>query len=341
MFLPPVLRTLSTIFTWESLYDTQQTILLRYIVGYILRIYSFIELRKNLRFLKPRQILDCREKMTNDWNLAVALRLAIYTIAQKQIKNRKKIISIFIEHGLKPDDATIYFNLVTNGDIMAVQQRAYFLQIPSIAKLRTDCAELIKSQGIKQYVEKFVNKKLRAFAHSNNLTVKDFENELLAEGVRCYFNTIPNLSGQHLLNYIKVAIKRRGHDLISYYRAGRRLRLIPESEMASGFTNTIRTIDGIVEDCEPDRYLGINEMYIDYNNLLLKYSDGKRRALRLMGLDDDLHFIEWWNRQHRKSQRTTTDIFYQHDTPEDYINTIRRFIGVNTSAFAAWLAEFR
>lgn len=336
--LPPVLKPLRLIVEWDNLDNTQQLLLIQNLLGYILRIRKYADIKKDIKFLRARQLLDCRACLVNDWNLAVALRLAIYVTIQKKIRNMKEIVSIFLEYGLSPHDVALY--LMIFNDIPKVRAKIRDIHIPTLIDLRRNCMELIVSSDIKKFVEKFVNRKLRAFAYANNYTLKDFENELFVEGVRCYYNAVPNISGDHLINHVKKSIKHHGHDLISYYKRNCRIRLIPQQDTTNGFTNTIRNFENIVIEGY-DRNFDLVEMVNDYKNLLLHNSFAclRLQALQLMGLNNDPDFIKWWNRRHRKSQDSTIEIFYQHTSPEDFFSTIQKFVGVNNFSFTAWQNE--
>jgi hypothetical protein len=342
----PVLSFVEDFFDWPALDDITQDNILKVIVGYILQISTFSELKSAVIEHLPtaRTVTRLRSYCINNWNLNVALRLAIYNcIATKA--NADQAVVIFRQWQLYDADVEVYSNIVLWRHHTKLRRIVKNLQqpIPKPQELIDNCESVMNSTNMVSFIGKFIYRKLRSFAESNRFSLADFEQDLFAKGVQCYYSSVPNLSKQHTINYVKKAIKYRGHSLISYYAADCRTRLV-KWDTSSGFTNTLRDISGLTDSdisLNPIQTSLTNldsmELWITYQRALDRASVGQRKALSMMTLENNSKFLAWYNFYYRRSCDSTHDIFLDHDSTSAYFDTVRAYLGISSHQFNSWL----
>jgi hypothetical protein len=333
-------------FDWSRLDIEDQEVIFKGIIGYILQLNNFDDLKSATGKYLPdaRAVTNLRKHCVGTWKLSAALRLSLYSCITDKATDLQAI-RIFKLWQLPPGDVALYKTIIAWGYLKPLRKVVANLQqpIPKPQELIDNCELLMDSNNMKDYIKKFVYRKLRAFAENNRLSLADFEQELLEKGALCYYFSVPNLSRQHTIDYVKKAIKHHGHSLISYYTAECRNRLI-EWDTASGVTNTLRDITGLTDDDisnNPlqDSLLNLNimELFLNYHRLRDRANEVQRKALDIMALADNDQFCIWYNYYYKRACDTTYDIFLEHDSPDSYFDTVRVFLGIPSLQFNSWL----
>lgn len=344
----------------SNLTQEQNEQLLQAVLGYTLRIKNVSQFKKTAPFLTPSQSKTICNLIRDNFDVAVALKLAIYSLVKERgTHNLPYAARRFKEFGLPGSESFLYHKLVAWGMDKTVRKllRTHKVKIvPHPDQVRQVCDAIVSDPKIIAFVKKFVWAKLRAFAEASLLIdsaasghgrYRDFHNELLAKAVQSLYYVMPLYSIAHARNYMQRTIHNHGILMIKFFTAQRRRRLVADDV---GFANRVRTMERKGEDGESvvDPQVEIGESQKDETfrtvelrlsvDRVLKQSVGwRRRAIRLFVLKPNEEFVQFWNEQNRKKLTSVDDVYHYLGNVDQYIEFVRRFLRIKAEVFYNWM----
>jgi hypothetical protein len=288
-----------------------------------------------------------RSAIFDSFDMVVGYKMANFAAIGRKVCPRK----VFQAYGMTKADADAYSYVMAS---LVEPTREKLDKHPDVKfrhpeNVRKDCARLLSSPRIDEFVNKFVWRKLRKFAEAERATSADMKQDLLARGVRVHYYMTPLANPDHIISSIQKSIKHHGHEIIMHHIAKRRRRLISDPDtgragnsqrdLFSVGADGFQFIDPAIEQAALDMNNVIDpEMSIMLQRLLaVQTGERKRAVISLMMLDDSPAFVAWWNKRRRKDVESVSDIYHACKNPEAFFEAIRKFMRVPADEYAAFL----
>jgi len=277
------------------------------LIGYSCNLISYSEFMRTLVGYNRAEKDEFR-KVCYTFDLTVNLKHALMTSFSGG--NLKRIMFRF---NLSPQDCLVMSKVIGYGWRSRLEENVSKVPIIfSPEEMREKCSQVLKD--IDKFCMWHAYKKLRFIATSNNLSLEDLAFELKVKAVSCFYYKTVYLSNAHALNTVKRAVFNHGLNLIDFYTAKKRQRLVKTEQ---GFTNLVQTdvasIDGVTST--NDSLYGYNANI--HGNLIVKklYESASPRykavMLDLLEGENDLKIL-------RKRHRIKRRPFYR------FIRSLRR-----------------
>jgi hypothetical protein len=284
----------------------------------------------------------CQANSLMCFNYKMALITSLY--------NRQVSKNIFINYKVSPK-RYIVNRLLNDPNISLWEEKIDKAEcmLNNLQEYEKHCSKLI--ENLQVYTRRFVYMKLRFIMFSNSLEIEDITNDLLAKATEAYYASIPFKPELHILNIMKRAIHNEGINLINYYGAAKRQRLMINPENTSNIlTNRIISLHLTDQSHEmhgsevPEFLFNLAEedqnrenMEIDYDinkikSGLIKPSHVK--AVSLLAMEDDPEFSKSASKIVRNVAKKDSESIYRLVGPKMYRKLVRKYLGIKRDEMA-------
>lgn len=324
-----------------------------------MRFYSCKQFKKALPFLSTADAQTLSLNIRFDSNLLLKMRGFIYDLIQKNVKTQEQGRSCMLKFKLL--DRKQYNSSIQNLDILRLIKDSKFLtkyysQIKSFPEpLTPDEASKLCESAVKTLmpqIRNFTYRKLRFLANSNQCSLEDLHSTLVSAICANCYDLQANYRGKHLINFLKRTVKSTGLNLIGYYTAKSRQRLVAEDD--GEFSTKVLSATASKDDGEEANmfdFIGEEDPKIKQIELrsslyfttqkVIKEKSEKSAEARLMGIisNNCKDFVQWYNIQ--KNVRFTEVIQIQEEEGERFLRTLQIYFGMGQSEFDALLKDIK
>lgn len=147
------------------------------------------------------------------------------------------------------------------------------MRVCNLKKLDAKLEGIIRELQI--YCNRFVRKKLLFVLRSCNFEVHDLAGELICKAITTFYHTsIECRTKLHTLNFLRMTCKNHGNNMINYFTAKKRSRLIQVGEGGNEFSLTIVSENqlNLLENGEEANYDSLSGGYDSSEQVILEQS---------------------------------------------------------------------
>ena len=323
-----------------------------------MRFYNCKQFKSALSFLDKSDIQALSTNIHFDSNLLLKIRGFVYDLIQNPVSSNDEGKTRMVKFNLINKKS--YATSIQNLDLLRLIKDTKFLekhftQIKSFPEPLTPkeatilCANTVKT--LMPVIKSFTYKKLRFLANSNCCSLEDLHSTLVSAICANCYDIQANYRGKHLLNFLKRTIKSTGLNLIGYYTAQSRQRLVEDEEGFSSkvMSSSISTEDGSDSNIfdligEEDPGIETIEMrtslFFQMKKLIDEYGENSKEARLLAILSNkSKDFVKWYNIQ--KGVHFTNVIDIQEEEGKRFMYTLQLYFGLGQSEFDALLKDIK
>lgn len=344
----------------DRLFGREHTLFTKAVIHYAMQLSSFTEVNS---FLKPTlstsQCYALHDMCTFDSRVTLHLKYALYhSITDIRGYDESACLATFKKYGLLEED----FYQIYPVFLKYAKHRARHLLLENpdikfgtIQSAKDGCQKLILSSKMKTFVGKFVYRKLRFIASSNNLQLTDLEQDLLVKGIQVYYSHYPFGSDLYLENLVKRSIVNQGNRKILYYTAKCRARNIQDED--GNFYNPVRTFlitgdDGSsYVDPEVDQAVGSEdfkslEFRMTTDRLTKHYAGPTGVAYRLLLVPESTEAFPEFVKYCRKvigcrNLRSCEQVLTKLGDGKRYQELVRNYVHADAKAFTLFMEHLQ
>lgn len=322
-----------------------------------MRFYSVAKFKSSLKFLSKEDLKSLKNNIWYDHNLLLNVRSFIYALIQNKVKTDVEGLKLMIKFNLLSKEN--YNCSSQNLDLLRLLKdtgilNSHFKEIQEFPEVlmpkeaRALCQKEIKS--LMPQIKNFTYKKLRFIANSNNCSIEDLHSSLVSAVCVSFFNLQGNYRGKHLTNFLKRVIKGTGNNLIKYYTAKSRQRLVSTEE---GFTSKV--VSTSIGDSEDEKdvldFVGAEDnnlkdielrtsLFFQKKQVQEQYGEKSNQARLLEILSNDSKdFVKWYNKQ--KGTKFRNVISIQEEEDKKFLKVVRIYFGLDQNKWDALLKNIK
>lgn len=322
-----------------------------------MRFYSVAKFKSTLNFLSKEDLEVLKNNVRYDHNLLLNVRSFVYALIQNKVKTDSDGVKLMIKFNLldKNNQNSSSQNLdllrlikdtgILNSHFKQIQE---FPQVLMPAEAKALCQKEVKS--LMPQIKNFTYRKLRFIANSNNCTMEDLHSSLVSAVCVGFYNLQSNYRGKHLTNFLKRTIKGTGNNLIKYYTAKSRQRLVSTED---GFTSKVVSTSIGDSDEEKDvlDFVGSEDsnlkdielrtsLFFQKKQVQEKYGEKSNQARLLEILSNDSKdFVKWYNKQRGTKFKTVISI--QEEEEKKFLKVVRVYFGLDQNKWDALLKNIK
>ena len=322
-----------------------------------MRFYSVAKFKSSLSFLSKEDLKALKNNIWYDHSLLLNVRSFIYALIQNNVKTDVDGLKLMVKFNLL--DKNNYNSSSQNLDLLRLIKdtgilNSHFKQIQEFPEVlmpkeaKDLCQKEIKS--LMPQIKNFTYKKLRFIANSNNCTIEDLHSSLVSAVCVSFYNLQSNYRGKHLTNFLKRVIKGTGNNLIKYYTAKSRQRLVSTEE---GFTSKVVSTSIGDSDDEKDvlDFVGSEDtnlkdielrtsLFFQKKQVQEKYGEKSNQARLLEILSNDSKdFVKWYNKW--KGTKFRNVISIQEEEDKKFLKVVRVYFGLDQNKWDALLKNIK
>jgi len=327
------------------LYTTKQVEeIYKSILLFNMRFYSVSEFKKSLAFMPKKDIQNLNLNVRLDPILLLNFRGFLFYLIKNNICNKNEVIKSLDKFELNKQPKE---QILRNLDIIPFIRETgvltnYFKEIFEFPKVldpkevKDLCIKNIKV--LKPSLKNYAYKKLRFIATSNNCTLDDLVSDLVYQACCSCYDLQSKLRSNHLLNSIRQSVTNYGTNLIYFYTAQSRQRIVEEENGFSSklFSFNIGNAEGEEEDLlniipaddsskdEIERKLSL---YFEQKRAIETKGKESAQARLLAILSNDCQdFVDWYNKTVNNKKEVTQVIDIQELEKSKFLETVQKFL---------------
>lgn len=315
-------------------------------VGYLLQTINSTEFQASFRKIvqkseKPK-IKKFRLLIKRSGYVVLNYRAFVYHVMDLPLNltskaRNERVLKLAKDFDIRLRDAHNTQNPLIYDDIDFIHQvqdlnTKQFDSVVQVHKIKRSLNEMI--QPLTKHSQRYALKKLRFIAKSCNLDIRDLTSEMLIKAIEAFYWTFPNeKSDAHTLNFLRRTCSNHGINMIQYYTARRRSRLVErggEFELMVVSENQFKDMETNYESLSSTEKVDL-ELNMSVNELFHVYKNKPKTILFLRMLMGHRHepFSKWLRQRGYIHRRGDNSSFLTETDPKMYIELVSEYLGIH------------
>jgi len=205
---------------YDKLPEEHKIILTRISLGYILRIYSFNNVKqigRKIPFTFP-QWSNLRSSLLHSGDCVLGIKIYLIACIHKELNREKIDYNLLAKNcDILPEDIKLirHLEILKLKNLLIPIVRGIPIEMQSLKEIKSDCRKVLEE--ISPFVRKFVYKKFFFIYSSNGFDPDDIINDLLGKAIETFYFLTPFYSVEHRSNSVKRAVHNYGIKIIQFY----------------------------------------------------------------------------------------------------------------------------